>query len=175
MMDGVEQRPHIEALELFADLLARVEGEPITEGDLAFAAEDPALALPGMDEKQKREVLVGYLIDLKLGAKAAERAKLDQTPEFKRRLAYMRDKLLVDEYLDSETKKAVSPEAARKLFDETAKAMPAEEEVRARHILVESEDEAKQADWIAHSRTGSHSSSSKLMALPQNVSCLAVK
>ena len=28
MMDGVEQRPHIEALELFADLLARVEGEP---------------------------------------------------------------------------------------------------------------------------------------------------
>jgi hypothetical protein len=28
MMEGVEQRPHIEALELFADLLARVEGEP---------------------------------------------------------------------------------------------------------------------------------------------------
>src|SRR3712207_9186276 len=29
--------------------------------------------------------------------------------------------------------------------------------------------------WIAHSRTGSDSSSSKLIALPQNVSCLSVK
>ncbi|NNM71233.1 peptidylprolyl isomerase [Enterovirga aerilata] len=124
-------------------VIAKVGGQSITEADLAVAAEDPALALPGTDEKQKRDILVGYVIDLKLGAQAAEAAKLADTPEFKRRLAYMRDKLLVDEYLEQETKKAVSPDAARKLYDETAKTMQPEEEVRARHILVEDEAEAK--------------------------------
>ncbi len=124
-------------------VVAKVGDQAITEADLAVAAEDPALQLPGTDEKQKRDILVGYAIDLKLGAQAADAAKLGDTPEFKRKLAYMRDKLLVDEYLEQETKKAVNPEAARKLYDETAKSIPAEEEVRARHILVEDEAEAK--------------------------------
>jgi peptidyl-prolyl cis-trans isomerase C len=126
-------------------VVARVNGSPITEADLAAAAEDPALTLPGTDEAAKRDILVGYVTDLKLGAKAAEAAKLDESPEFKRKLAYLRDKLLVDEYLEQETKKAITPEAARKLYDETAKAMKPEEEVSARHVLVESEDEAKAA------------------------------
>ena len=124
-------------------VVAKVGGEDITEADLAIAAEDPALNLPGTDEKAKREILVGYVVDLKLGSQAAEAAKLADTPEFRRRLAYMRSKLLVDEYLDGETKKAASPDAARKLYEETAKTMPADEEVRARHILIEGEDEAK--------------------------------
>lgn len=124
-------------------VVARVNGEPITEADLAVAAEDPALTLPGTDPAQKREILIGYVTDLKLGARAAEAAKLADSPEFKRKVAYFRDKLLVDEYLDRETQKAITPDAARKLYDETAKAVKPEEEVRARHILVEEEDEAK--------------------------------
>lgn len=125
-----------------AAIVARIDGEPITEADLLVAAEDPALQLPGTDEAQKREILIGYVIDLKLGARAARAAKLADTPEFARKIAYLRDKLLVDEYLDGETRKAASPEAARKLYDETSKAMKPDEEVRARHILVESEEEA---------------------------------
>ena len=39
----------------------------------------------------------------------------------------------------------MTPEAARKLYDETVKGVAAEQEVRARHILVENEDEAKKA------------------------------
>ena len=124
-------------------VVARVDGKPITEADLAVAAEDPALTLPGTDPAQKRDILIGYVIDLKLGANAAEAAKLADTPAFRRRLSYLRDKLLVDEYLDGETRDAVTPEAVRKLYDETVKDMKPEEEVRARHILVEDEDTAK--------------------------------
>jgi len=123
--------------------VARVDGATITEGDAAVAADDPALSLPGMSEAQKHDLLVGYLIDLKLGAKAAEAAKVGEGPEFARKLAYFRDKLLLDEYLEREVKKSVTPEAAKKLYDETVKAMKPEQEVRARHILVETEDEAK--------------------------------
>jgi peptidyl-prolyl cis-trans isomerase C len=123
--------------------VARVDGTAITEADLAMAAEDPALSLPSMGEAQKRELLVGYIVDLKIGAKAAEAAKVGDSPEFVRKLGYFRDKLLLDEYLEREVKKAVTPEAARKLYDETVKDMKPEQEVRARHILVEGEDEAK--------------------------------
>jgi peptidyl-prolyl cis-trans isomerase C len=128
-----------------ARVVARVNGQPITEADLAVAAEDPALSIPGANEAQKRDILIGYVADLKLGAKAAEDAKLASAPEFTRRLAYMREKLLVDEYLDAQVKKAITPDAVRKLYDETSKEMKPEEEVRARHILVESEDDAKKA------------------------------
>src|SRR3712207_7348897 len=41
----------------------------------------PALSLPNMDEAQKRDVIVGYLIDLKTGAKAAEAAKIGRSEE----------------------------------------------------------------------------------------------
>jgi len=126
-------------------VVARVNGIEITEGDLSIAAEDPALQMPNVPDEQKRELLTGYLIDLKLGAKAAEAAKVGSSAEFARKLAYNRDKTLLDEYLDQTAKKSVTPEAARKLYDETVKSLPAEQEVRARHILVDSEDEAKKA------------------------------
>ncbi|WP_414472987.1 peptidylprolyl isomerase [Microvirga sp. M2] len=126
-------------------VVARVNGMEITEGDLAIAAEDPALQMPNVPDEQKRELLIGYLIDLKLGAKAAEAAKVGSGADFARKLAYNRDKTLLDAYLDQTAKKAVNPEAARKLYDETVKGLPPEQEVRARHILVDSEEEAKKA------------------------------
>ncbi len=128
-----------------ARVVARVDGVDITEGDLALAGADAALQVPGVADAQKRDLLIGYLVDLKIGARAAEAAKVGEGADFARKLAYARDKALLDEYLDRESKKAVTPEAARKLYDETVKALAPEEEVRARHILVETEDEAKAA------------------------------
>jgi peptidyl-prolyl cis-trans isomerase C len=124
-------------------VVARANGIEITEADLSLAAEDPALQVPGIADAQKRDLLIGYLVDLKLGAKAAEDAKVGEGADFQRKLAYARDKALLDEYLDREVKKAVTPEAARKLYDDTVKGIAPEAEVRARHILVENEDEAK--------------------------------
>jgi peptidyl-prolyl cis-trans isomerase C len=124
-------------------VVARVDGMPITEKDLDIAAEDLGDRLPGVGEAQKRDYLIGYAIDLKVGAKAAAEAKVGDSPDFAPRLAYFRDKVMLDEYLSREVKKAVTPDAARKLYDETVKDLKPELEVRARHILVETEDEAK--------------------------------
>src|SRR5436309_12666897 len=49
-------------------VVARADGITITEADLAMAADDPALSLPGMSDAQKRDLLVSYMVDLKLGA-----------------------------------------------------------------------------------------------------------
>ncbi len=124
-------------------IVARVNGLPITEREVALATEDLGERLAQIPEARKRDEVINYLVDLKLGAKAAGDAKMGDGPDFAARLAYNRDKVLLDAYLASEAKKAATPEAAKKLFDDTVKSLTPEEEVNARHILVEEEAQAK--------------------------------
>ena len=126
-------------------VVAKVDGIAITEKDVQLATEDLGERLAQLPEERKRDEVINYLVDLKLGAKAAAEAKIGDTPDFAARLAYYREKVLLDEYLTREGKKAVTPEAAKKLFDDTTKAMAPEEEAHARHILVEDEAQAKAA------------------------------
>ena len=124
-------------------VVAKVDGIAITERDIQLASEDLGERLAQLPEERKRDEVINYLVDLKLGAKAAADAKIADTPDFAARLAYYREKVLLDEYLTREGKKAVTAEAAKKLYDETTKAMAPEEEAHARHILVEDETQAK--------------------------------
>lgn len=124
-------------------VVARVNGLPITEREIALATEDLGERLAQVPEARKRDEVISYLVDLKLGAKAAADARIGEGPDFVARLAYNRDKVLLDQYLALEAKKAATPEAAKKLFDDTLKALTPEEEVNARHILVEEEAQAK--------------------------------
>jgi len=124
-------------------VVAKVDGIAITEREVALAAEDLGERLAQLPDERKRDEVINYLVDLKLGAKAAAAAKVAEGPDFAARLAYFREKVLLDQYLTAEGKKAASPEAAQKLYDETTKAMPPEVEVNARHILVEDEAQAK--------------------------------
>ncbi len=127
-------------------VLATVDGSPITEDDLNDAMADIG---PGLSQKlegaARQKYVLDYLIDLKLAAKKAQAEKLDQSPEFARKLAYYRDKLSMEELLTSVAKAATTDEAEHKAYDEAAKAEPPQEEIHARHILVPTEDEAKAA------------------------------
>src|SRR6185437_14889226 len=95
------------------------------------------------EPEAKRTALIAYLTDVILVAKAAEAKKIGDTPEFKGRLTYTRNKLLMESLLQAEAKTAVSDEAMKKVYDDAVKQMAGEQEVRARHILVATEDEAK--------------------------------
>ena len=124
-------------------VVAKVDGIPITQKDVDLATEDLGERLAQLPDYRKRDEVINYLVDLKLGAKAAAEAKVSDTPDFAARLAYYREKVLLDQYLTGIGKKAVTEEAAKKLYDDTTKAMAPEEEAHARHILVETEDQAK--------------------------------
>ncbi|WP_020187475.1 peptidylprolyl isomerase [Methylopila sp. 73B] len=127
-------------------VLATVDGEEITAADVEIAAEDLQQSLASMTEPQRRDYTLNYLIDLKIAANAAEKDKLSETPEFKQRIAYLHDRALMEELLQKTSKAAVTDEAMRKLYDETAKNLKPEQEVRASHILVKTEDEAKKVE-----------------------------
>jgi peptidyl-prolyl cis-trans isomerase C len=127
-------------------VLAKVDGSPITEDDLNDAMADIGPGLPQkLEGAARQKYVLDYLIDLKLAAKKAQTEKLDESPEFARKLAYYRDKLAMEQLLGSVAKAATTEEAERKAYDEAAKAEPPQEEIHARHILVPTEDEAKAA------------------------------
>ena len=126
--------------------LATVNGDPVTARDVSIAEDDVGPALGQVPEEQRRDYLVSYLTDLKLLAQKATKEGLADSQEFKDRLAYLREKALMEVLLKREAGKAVTDEAAKSFYDQQVGKAPREPEVHARHILVESEDEAKKVE-----------------------------
>ncbi|WP_315775701.1 MULTISPECIES: peptidylprolyl isomerase [unclassified Bradyrhizobium] len=124
-------------------VLAKVNGAEIRKSDVTLAEEELGQSLAQMDPATKDENVLSFLIDMKLVAKAAEDKKVADSEEFKKRLAFTRNRLLMDSLLASEGKAATTPDAMKKVYEEAAKQIGGEQEVHARHILVETEDEAK--------------------------------
>ena len=124
-------------------VLAKVNGSEIRKSDVALAEEELGPSLAQMDPAAKDDNVLSFLIDLKIVAKAAEDKKIPDTDDFKKRLAFARNRILMDGLLASEGKAATTDEAMKKVYDEASKQIAGEQEVHARHILVETEDEAK--------------------------------
>ena len=124
-------------------VLAKVNGSEIRQSDVALAEEELGPSLAQMDPATKKENVLAFLIDMKIVAKAAEDKKIENGEDFKKRLAFTRNRLLMDSLLASEGKAATTDEAMKKVYEDAAKQITGEQEVHARHILVETEDEAK--------------------------------
>ena len=124
-------------------VLARVNGVDIHQSDLALAEDEVGGNMPQMAPEQKREYLITYLSDVVLLAQAADKQKIADRDDVKRHLAFERNKVLMETLLQDTGKAALTDDAMHKVYDEAVKQMPPEEEVHARHILVPTEQEAK--------------------------------
>jgi peptidyl-prolyl cis-trans isomerase C len=127
-------------------VIAKVNGSEIRESDVAIAEEELGPSLAQMDPSTKRENVINFLVDLKIAAKAAEEKKIQDRDDFKKRMTFARDRLLMDNLLAVEGKAATTDEAMKKVYEDASKQITTEQEVHARHILVETEDEAKQVE-----------------------------
>jgi peptidyl-prolyl cis-trans isomerase C len=116
-------------------VVAKINGADIRQSDLALAEEDVGQNIPAGTPETKREWLINYVADMLLLAKYAEANKLADSPDFKRRLAFARDKTLMEAVLRDAGKNALTPQAMRAVYDEAVKQMADESEVHARHIL----------------------------------------
>jgi peptidyl-prolyl cis-trans isomerase C len=124
-------------------VVARVNGVDIRQSDLAFAEEEIGSNMPTIPPEQKRDYLINYLVDVIVLSQAAEKQSLADRPDVKRRLAFDRNRLLMESLLQDAGKSALSDDAEHKVYEEAVKQVRNEEEVHARHILVPTEDEAK--------------------------------
>ena len=116
-------------------VLAKVNGTEIHQSDLAVAEEE-AGQLPPMSPNAKKDYLVQFVTDMILMSQAAEAKKMGDTLEFKRKLAFNREKLLMEQLLQKAAKEALTDKAMHDVYDEAAKQMGQEQEVHARHILI---------------------------------------
>jgi peptidyl-prolyl cis-trans isomerase C len=125
---------------------ARVNGVDVHQSDLAMAEDEIGSNMPQMAPEQKRDYLVTYLADVILLSQAADQQKLGDDADVKRQLAFDRNKVLMEALLQKTGQAAQTDDALHKVYDEAVKQMKPEEEVHARHILVATEDEAKQIE-----------------------------
>lgn len=142
----------IAALIVFAQLpatasddpvVARVNGVEIKNSDLDFAASEVGPRLSSYVPEDRRRVLLQYVIENELMAGAGAKDNLDKADTFPARVKYHERRALRDAYFDAGITAAVTEADAKTIFDERIANLKPEEEVRARHVLVETEAEAK--------------------------------
>ena len=124
-------------------VIAKVNGQEIKQSDLTIAEEELGPSLAQMDPASRRENIIAFLIDMKIVAKAAEDKKVADSADFKQKLSFARNRLLMDNLLATEGKSALTDDAMKKVYQEAIEKVAGEKEVHARHILLPTEDEAK--------------------------------
>ncbi len=125
-----------------AKVLATVNGKDITVGEVDQAAGDLDPQFARLPVEQRRLAALAALIDIKALAEEARKEKLDQTAEFKDRMEFLRERALHNEYFKDAIVDKISDDEVRARYDKEIAAIPPQVEVRARHILLKTKEEA---------------------------------
>ena len=135
-------------------VVARVNGMDIRESHLAMAEDDLGAELAATAARSPARADHQLCRRRHAGRAGRRGANLQNSDDFKQRLAFLRSKLLMGLMLQDHAQIAVNDEALRKVYDEQIKPMGATEEVRARHILFRADpkDEKAQAEAQARAR-----------------------
>lgn len=125
-------------------VLVKVNGKEITERAVELAASEIGATditgrFAGVPEAQRKLIVLDFLIKNELLASAAEKENLASGAGVDERVAYYRRRALRDAYFAAKVRASVGDKEAKALYDEIAN----QEEVRARHILVKTEAEAR--------------------------------
>jgi len=138
-----QETQETDAQEKQDSVIARVNGVEVTERELALAEVDLLEQFSQAPAEQRRGMILNALLDIKVLALAAEEAGLADEPNFKAQMAFNRARALHNSYFQTNALNAITEEDMKKRYDIEIKNFPVQKEIRARHILVETEEEAK--------------------------------
>ena len=124
-------------------VVARVDGVEITEVDLANAQSALGAEAAGMPQEIRRRQAMEFLITNQLMAEAGQKKNLQDDPSFERRMKNYRRLALSELFFDKDIRGAVTEAEAKKVYDKRVAEFEPQLQVRARHILVEKEEEAR--------------------------------
>jgi len=123
-------------------VLATVNGKPVTEADLELALGDLDQQFSRLPPEQRRAAALAAMIDIETLAGRALSAGLDKTPQFQRRIEFLRDRTLYAMLIETEVAGKITEQEIRARYDQEVAAAPPSNEVKARHILVKTKEEA---------------------------------
>lgn len=125
-------------------IAAKINGETIYINDLKQSYADH----PQIKDKVPFEDFYAKTLDVfvnsKLVYQAAKQAKIEETPEFARQLVTAKEDLARKLYLEKQVAEKVTDEEIKKLYDEYTSKFESQKEVKAKHILVDSEATANE-------------------------------
>ena len=94
------------------------------------------------DENIRQNVLRG-LVSERLLYNEAVKSGFDKDPEVKKRIALLEKQVIMQSFMESKAKNLISDEDLKAAYAEKVAAAKGQEEVKARHILVPTEEDAK--------------------------------
>ena len=124
-------------------VVAKVDGQPIHLSDLKDAVQALPENVRGMPSQTLFPMLLDQLIDGRALVAEARKSGLDNDPTVQRQVTAAEDRALQTAMLSKAVGPSVTDEAVRARYDQEIAGKPGAEEVHARHILVETEAEAK--------------------------------
>jgi peptidyl-prolyl cis-trans isomerase C len=123
---------------------ATVNDEKVTGKDVeAFVTKLPPTLQQAPADKLI-ELIVNQMVNDKLVAKEAAAQNLADDPKTKQRIAEATQQVIRDSFVEKQLDGKISDSDVKKKYNELVKAMPEQDEVRARHILVKDESTANE-------------------------------
>ncbi len=126
-------------------VVARVDGTPIHLSELEEAVRGLPEQFRAMPPQVLYPVMLDQLITQRVLANAARKLNLQDTPEVRARIRRAEEEALQQALLAREIGPLLTEQALRARYEQDIVSKPQEAEVRARHILVQTETEARQA------------------------------
>ena len=125
-------------------VIATVNGEKIyrSEFEEAFTQLPPQAQQMGVEAIYP--LLLERMVDEKMISVAAAKAVPANDPEVEKQMATMRERIVMQVYFEREVNAKLTDEVLQKRYDLWKEANPGASEVKARHILLETEEKAKE-------------------------------
>lgn len=123
---------------------AVVNGEKITVAEMKQGYEANPQVKNQVTFKEFYEKTLDIFVNGKMLYQAAEGEKVTETPEYRRQLDVAKEEIARKIYLEKKVNARVTDSAVKKLYDDYKKNFKSEKEMRAKHILVDSDAKAKE-------------------------------
>ncbi|HEY3918327.1 MAG TPA: peptidylprolyl isomerase [Stellaceae bacterium] len=124
-------------------VVARINGATLHRSDLELALRGAPAQIQQQPIDKIYPQLLNSLVNAELLAQAGRKAKIDQNGQVKQQIAGAEKEIIADAFVASLARSQITEQKLRAAYDQYAKEAPQSEEVHARHILVATEQEAK--------------------------------
>lgn len=130
-----------------ADIVATVDGENITKNEIKALLRNPKINYDTLPKETQKRV-IDQLVEKKLLTKIAVKSGVEKTEPYKNALKKLKQELALEVWMQTEFKKIkVAESDVKAYFKANETKFKTQEQLEARHILVQTEKEAK--DLIA--------------------------
>ncbi len=126
-----------------AKIVATIDGKPVSEADLALALASVDQQYSQLPPDQRRAAAFMAIMEIRLLADKAVAEGLDKDAEFQRRMAFLQQRALHSEVIEKDVGAKITDEEIRARYDKQLADTPPVNEVKARHILVKTKEEAE--------------------------------